>query len=196
MTVPNPPIPVPRHTRDDCILALQQVGARHAPSAARLSTVRYDALRDPEQPSSSSVLRRFGSWDAALAAAGSPTGAGRFDEALELVRALSGEKPCRMTAYSRARPGHLPNVTTLVKHHGTGWKDVLAAAGVHAPSVEERVDTSLRKLHAKLGRPISTEDYFKARKRGSADPTLTTVYKVHGSWDAACSAAGVPSVNG
>jgi hypothetical protein len=148
-------------------------------------------------PAPRTYTYRFGSWNAALAAAGLEphphTPAYTSDQLLEALRALAAElgRPPRTTEL-RGRPD-LPSPSTYRLHFGS-WSAALRAAGLEPRrgwgdrtySDQELLD-DLRALAAELGRS-PTQAEMLARPDL---PTPATYRNRFGSWSAAQRAAGL-----
>jgi len=149
----------------------------------------------PRWPSTAVVNSRFGSWNAAMAAAGVPvTPYGYSDE--EVIDALRadarrlGRTPRREDW--RGRDPSVPGVGAVTAHFGS-WNAGLRAAGLevtHEVGVwtRERVVAVLRRDAGRRGRTPVRGDWFKATR---SRPNAGTVEKLFGSWNAGLRAAGL-----
>jgi Homing endonuclease associated repeat len=138
---------VNRYSEQDCIDALRRVAAKldRTPLADNARSNGYEAHRDQGEPVTAVVIYRFGSWNAALDAAGlarnsrrRPDGFGgktyADDELLGAVRAVIAEHGPYLTAvaYEVRRSPDQPSGSLirrrLRKSVGT-WTDIVAKAG-------------------------------------------------------------------
>jgi site-specific DNA recombinase len=127
------PVMARRWTDQDMLAALRVA----ATSTERLTSFEYRRLRRETDPAVTTVAERFGSWSAALVAAGiekPSTGRVRWtaDGAAEaLARWLTNGGSGRLEDYRGARRPDLPSEDTL-RRLFTGWRGAIAAAGAVA----------------------------------------------------------------
>jgi hypothetical protein len=139
----------------------------------------------PRWPPASAVIARYGSWNAALRAAGltPPRRARSPPETLEALRvwARKHARIPRAADWARADPDAHPSNAVAVAHFGS-WSRALSAAGLTPPRrtwtpIEMLV--ALRDLRQQLGRPP------KARDLRPPWPSAPTVYRAFGNLECA-----------
>jgi Homing endonuclease associated repeat len=160
---------------------------------------------EPSHPTLGAVLGQFGSWNAALRAAGFAPHRRDWSK-VEIIAALRdfGEHNGRAPTYTEwlaapapAEPAH-PTASTVVTHFGE-WRAALKAAGLEAPSIskltrrswsEENIIEAIRACASREGRTPSARDW---RNAGSnpPHPNSATVAKRFGSWGKGVEAAGL-----
>jgi hypothetical protein len=147
-------------------------------------------------PSAQLVRSRFGSWDAALRAAGY-RGRWRGHTPDELIAALRREanrlgRPPTQREWATASP-HRPNASSVVRAFGS-WAAGLRAAGLEPPPMRRWSDgeivEALRAWTARHGTPPLSSDWQHA---APDHPTAALAQRRLGSWRAALEAAGVAS---
>lgn len=184
------------------------ISVARALSVSSLPRRQYDEYRLEHSaglPHSETIRRRYGTWAAALEAAGLGAvrgGSGRRfddDELLQALRsAAAAARPLSAGAYQRWREGQqddLPAAQTIVHRFG-GWSAALAAADLASagsgPGAEELTEilvTMSRRL--KTPRP-SANTYRMYRSLSSKPlPALSAYYRVFGNWPNALRAAGL-----
>jgi hypothetical protein len=142
------------------------------------------------------VLRRFGSWQAAIAAAGLPAAPPRTRwDTVAILAAVNewarvhGTAPCS-TAWVAAAPGH-PS-SAVVRACFGGFAAAVEAAGVHAVGDErwtpEQIIDALQTWGYAHGRSPHAVEWTSA---GREHPAYRTVISRLGSWPAALKAAGL-----
>jgi hypothetical protein len=178
-----------RYSQQWMIEKLQEMAARLGRSPTSV-----EATADPDIPSHTTYVKRFGSWTAALRAAGlpvDPRSVGYDRETLlEMLRGLVAE--LGRTPVCRELPQlGLPCDATFAKHFGS-WAAALAEIGLE-PKVgntryerDELLDV-LRDLDRALGHPPSQAELRE--QEGLPHPS-TYKYRF-GSWNKALEAAGL-----
>lgn len=184
--------------REQLISVLQRYAKEHGTSP---SLTEWRRLR--MTPALKPFYRVFGSWPAALAAAGLPTPASlanaareRWGEqeiiaALHAHRAARGETP-RGRDWPASTAEH-PSMDRVVAVFGS-WRAAVEAAGLPPRPVKTRwtadkVIELLRADAAALGRTPAVRDWDEARE---ARPGFGTVVRLFGSWNVALEASGLP----
>jgi hypothetical protein len=178
-----------RYSQQWLIEKLQEMAARLGRSPTQV-----EATADPDIPSHTTYVKRFGSWTKALRAAGLPVdphsvGYDR-ETLLEMLRELVAE--LGRVPVSRELPGlGLPNHVTYAKHFGS-WAAALAEIGLE-PKVgntrygrDELLDV-LRDLDRVLGHAPSQAEL----KEQEGLPHPSTYKYRFGSWNKALEAAGL-----
>lgn len=134
-----------RYTSDAMTEAIRRVAAEigRTPSAENLTDASYAEYRRPDEPSASTIIGRFGSWNAAVVAAGLSLNSGRpttkrekrfSDQSLLNSVALMAAKYPRLTVqrYDECKPEGFPGSAIirrrLRRSIGT-WTDIVAAVG-------------------------------------------------------------------
>jgi hypothetical protein len=164
--------------------------------AARLgrSPTQAEATVDPDIPSRTTYVKRFGSWTAALRAAGLPVdphsvGYDR-ETLLEMLReqvAELGRVPVGRELSALGLPSHV----TYAKHFGS-WTAALAELGLEPKAGNTRYGRDelleiLRDLDRALGHPPSQAELTEQK-----DLPHPSTYKYRfGSWNKALEAAGL-----
>jgi hypothetical protein len=181
------------YRRSELIEKLQALALRlgHTPA-------EDEANAAPDCPCHQTYVNRFGSWNAALSAAGLPLNrqAALYDREmlLRILRRLAdelGRTPTRADLEER----DLPGVKTFARHLGS-WRKALAAVGLKPRFGGQRYHREellgvLRDLADDLGRPPTQADL--TRRHGLPHPST---YKYHyGSWNSALLAAGLTPVH-
>jgi hypothetical protein len=145
----------------------------------------------PRWPATSQVQRAFGSWGAALAAAGFPQEHWDRETIILAMRELAereGRVPLQSDIQPK-RPG-LPGYDAIAHRFGS-FTEAQRAAGF-APRARQfsamEVLDALGRWAEQHGRPPTYEDWKRA---GEEHPSATTVAKLFGSWSAALLAAGL-----
>ena len=149
----------------------------------------------PRWPSSGVVSGLFGSWNAAVAAAGLPvTPFGYTDE--QIIDALRADarrlgRTPTVEDWS-VRDISVPGIGAVMRHFGS-WNAGLRAAELsltHEVGVwtRERVLVALRRDAARRGRTPVRHEWSKAARRR---PSASTVAALFGSWNAGLRAAGL-----
>ena len=141
------------------------------------------------------VSSRFGSWNAALVAAGLPAQPYGYsdEEVIEALRADAlrlGRTPTLDDW--RGRGPAVPGIGAVITHFGS-WNVGLRAAGLtvtreYGVWTRERLLAALRRDAARRGRTPVREDWSKATR---SRPNAATVAKFFGSWNAGLRAAGL-----
>lgn len=152
--------------------------------------------RTGRRPECQRVTRIFGSWDAALAAAGLHARPKRWsdEQILAAIRAHAAEhgRAPRSTEWPTATDAH-PAAATVANHFGS-WTRALAAAGLNAarrPRWEpDDIIAALRAWTTAHGRPPTRSDWAR-RDPAGAYPGASTVNQRLGSWERALECAGV-----
>lgn len=200
----RPPLEEDPEDRDALVRVAAALGTTHL---SRTHYDRYRATEDPTLPHSETIRRRFGSWAAALEAAGIGASARsqlgrRFSD--DEVRAALAEAAAATSgalsanAYQRWREGAgrpLPAAQTIIHRFGR-WREALAEAGVrgvHDGPDREFLARELRGFADRLGSPRPSANayrLYRARHDPSLPP-LSAYYRGFGSWPAALAAAGL-----
>ena len=161
-------------------------------------------------PSAATIAQRFGSWPAALAAAGVDPGQARSRRRVtperreQLVAALqraAQQGGCASRAAYRDHQARHATAPTLaeIEHAFHSWPEAVAAAGLPVPargpnlSDELLLGTLAAAAHA-LGRAtLATSEYDSYRAARPADrlPSVVAIARRFGSWDAALVRAGL-----
>jgi uncharacterized protein YejL (UPF0352 family) len=152
----------------------------------------------PGTPALNTYERRFGSWTAALKAAGLKPYRRRArafsdEQLLQALRDLTAELGRPPTKKQlQARPD-LPPLGAYYARFGRSWTAALKAAGIEGTSRSPNYSDAyllqiLRDLAAELGRPPS--DHQMQARRDL--PSVKIYYKRFGGWNAALKAAGLP----
>jgi Homing endonuclease associated repeat len=149
----------------------------------------------PRWPSTAVVSSRFGSWNAALAAAGLPAKPAAYtdEEVIEALRDDArrlGRPPVRDEWQGRGPA--VPGIGAVITHFGS-WNGGLRAARLtvtreHGVWSRERVLAALRGDARRRGRTPVREDWSKAVR---SRPNAGTVETLFGSWTAGLRAAGL-----
>ncbi|MDA2916475.1 hypothetical protein MYX64_06500 [Nitrospinae bacterium AH_259_B05_G02_I21] len=160
-----------------------------------LSSYRY--VQSDRRPGMQAIQKRFGSWPAALAAAGlkgPPRPARATDEEiLESLRSASTDGRLSIAEYTAS--GRRPSANSVIKRFGT-WSAAVKAAGLESPpmgrrrhsySTEEALD-AMRSVavNGRLSRPFYDSSGCK--------PTGRTIADWFGSWSEAMKQAGLESL--
>ena len=150
----------------------------------------------PAWPSNGTVSRLFGSWNAAIAAAGFPAKPFYYTDeqvidALQADARQRGRTP-RIEDWLE-RPAGTLGVGAVKTHFGS-WNAGLLAAGLRVTHrqghwTRERVLAALQRDARRRGR-APTRDEWARPARGR--PTATPVVNLFGSWNAGLRAAGLP----
>lgn len=178
-----------RYSREWLIEALQGLAARlgHTPT-------QVEADAEPGFPTHTTYVNHFGSWSAALEAAGLPlnprvVGYDR-ETLLEMLEQLATDLGRTPTTGDLARRG-LPCSVTYARHFGS-WPAALAEIGLEPKAGntrygrEELLDI-LRTLDKRLGRPPSQAELSRRENL----PHPSTYKQRFGSWNKALEAAGL-----
>jgi len=180
---------LPRHrhqwSHERIVAAMQRWASEHG---APPTSAQFD--RQPDRalwPSSAQVAARWGSFSAALEAAGfAPRRRewtlAEIPSALRALRSELGRQPTieDLHAADRAR---YPAPATVQRRYGS-WRRALDDLGWKAPwttATREDVGRALRAFHAAHGRPPSAREWQHAHRR----PVLGTIVRLYGSWAAA-----------
>jgi hypothetical protein len=161
-------------------------------------------------PSAATIAQRFGSWPAALAAAGAPPERRRSrrpvppERRAQLVAALqraARHGACDSRAAYRDHQARHPAAPTLaeIEHAFHSWPEAVAAAGLPAPRrgpnlSDELLLGSLAAAAHALGRAtLAPSEYDAHRTARPADrlPSVVAIARRFGSWDAALMRAGL-----
>ena len=153
----------------------------------------------PRWPAAHVAARLFGSWSAALAAAGfaAPPAAFTDREIVEALRADAARlgRPPYLREWFH-RPAPLPGVGAVVGHFGS-WSDGLRAAGLRSPQEKHRwnaaaVLEAAREDAARRGRPPRQVEWAHATDE---HPSATTAASLFGSWNRMLAAAALSTIN-
>jgi cytosine/adenosine deaminase-related metal-dependent hydrolase len=162
----------------------------------------YDHDRAPTQadvhaqedlPAVSTFISRFGSWSAAVKAAGFTPRLPRWsdDELLDALRAFADEESRPPTAVeANARKG-FPSAQTFVEHFGS-WNAALDTAGL-TPRNRRRTDEELLADLRKFADEHGTVPSAAAVREQENMATPPTYRNRFGSWNEALDAAGLPT---
>jgi hypothetical protein len=146
----------------------------------------------PAWPAPSLVLRRYGTWRAALTAAGVAPPAWTPAAMVCALRRHGAEhgRPPTAREWSRSGPEH-PSAAMVATAFGS-WERGLRAAGLQATRrgswTRVEIEDALRALADELGRPPRTADLKRGDPRA---PGYTTVRRRYAGMDDALHAAGV-----
>jgi hypothetical protein len=136
----------------------------------------------PAWPSPAVLERRFGSWRAALTAAGVAAPAWTHAKMLCALRRFAAEHGRPPTAREWPRNCDQHPSASMVSDAFGGWHAALRRAGLtpthHGPWTEHEIAAALRRLAAELGRPPSGRDLDRAAGRA---PGRTTIRRRYGS---------------
>jgi hypothetical protein len=177
-----------RYSQQCLIEKLQELAGRLGRSPTQV-----EATADPDIPSHTTYVKRFGSWTAALRAAGlpvDPRSVGYDRETLlEMLRELVAELGRPPVCRELSQLG-LPCDATYAKHFGS-WAAALAEIGLEPKGNtrygrDELLDV-LRDLDVELGHPPSQAEL---REREVLPHPSTYKYRF-GSWNKALEAAGL-----
>jgi hypothetical protein len=151
----------------------------------RYSALAYAAIRD----------KQFGSWDAALGAAGiDPAGVRRYEAWSEerVVRSIKERKRERKALNSKAMQDDAPRLFNAALNYFGGWDKALVAAGIKPEKVYKRrrwskeiIKDEIKGLH-KAGEDLAAPNM---RKKHSA--LYSAACKYYGSWTDARRLCGV-----
>ena len=153
----------------------------------------------PRWPPTSHVMRRFGSWNAALRAAGDdrPRAPSLPDAAiLDALRAYADTNGAAPSSSDWCRLGLLPNRDTIARRFGS-WNAALRAAGlsprrIRADWSDEDILDGLRRFAKDHGRAPRAADRVGQLAQY---PGPTLVISRFGSWSAALRKAGLEPGN-
>jgi hypothetical protein len=142
------------------------------------------------------VIRRFGSWNAALQAAGFDRPRPRAWSDQEIVEVLRSWAAKRGAAPSSSDWDGSPNPDVIAGRFG-GWNAALAAAGltprfVRREWTEEQLLDGLRRFASDHGRPPRAIDRMGSREQYPSPSLIITRF---GSWSRALRAAGLQPGN-
>ena len=181
-------------TRQDILDALTDGAVRFG----RTPTIAL-AQRDERLPSTQTVSRHFGTWNAALLAAGLPPtrlSPRQWDQpaildALHQFERAEGRAP---TSSEFSATTGLPGANTVAAHFGS-WNRALIAAGLtRAPRPrrwgEAAVIAAMRAFATEYGRRPKARDFAGGRQHGRW-PHPSTVSCCCGSWNRALEKAGI-----
>jgi hypothetical protein len=170
----------------------QQLIERLQEMAARLgwSPTSVEATADPDVPSHTTYVKRFGSWTAALRAAGLPVVGYDRETLLEMLRELVAKLGRTPVCRELSQLG-LPWAQTYANHFGS-WTAALAELGLEPKVGNTRYERDellavLRDLDRELGHAPSQAEL---RKREGLPHPSTYKYRF-GSWNKALEAAGL-----
>ena len=149
----------------------------------------------PRWPSTAVVNSRFGSWNAAMAAARLPVTPYAYtdEDVIDALRADArrlGRTPTREDW--RVRDPSVPGIGAVIRHFGS-WNTGLRAAGLKATHevgiwTPERALAALRRDAARRQRTPLRGDWSRATR---SRPNSGTVEKLFGSWNGGLRAAGL-----
>jgi hypothetical protein len=149
----------------------------------------------PAWPANATVVRLFGCWNGALAAAGLPIKPFAYTDE-EVLRALRADAERLGRAPLRDewlhRPLDVPGVGAVQTHFGS-WNAGLRAAGLEVNKeygkwTRELAIAALRRDAKRRGRSPTSEEWGTSRR---TRPHSGTVEKLFGSWNAGLRAAGL-----
>jgi hypothetical protein len=173
-----------RYSQQQLIEKLQEMAARLGRSPTSV-----EATADPDVPSHTTYVKHFGSWTAALRAAGLPVVGYDRETLLEMLREAIAELGRTPVGRELAELG-LPWAATYAKHFGS-WAAALAELGLEPKGNtrygrDELLDV-LRDLDVELGHAPSQAEL---RERERLPHPSTYKYRF-GSWNKALEAAGL-----
>jgi hypothetical protein len=149
----------------------------------------------PRWPSAHVAARLFGSWKAALEAAGFAGKPAAFSEQEVIAALIADADRLGRAPYVREwhrRPQQLPGVGAVIGHFGS-WTDGLRAAGLRSPQEKNRW-TQAATLHAVLidaarrGRPPRADEWPRST---ASHPSAAIAGRLFGSWNKMLSEAGL-----
>lgn len=187
-------------SRADIIAALRAATKHKGRPPGKRDWHRRRVPGEPRRPATPTVLRRFGSWNAALQAAGlRPTLRKAWSQAqiVDAIRAWTertGAPPVRAEWSTRPAPQEAdrPTDATVIAHFGA-WDVALRAAGIEPPrnswSASEVV-AAIKAFAAREGRPPTARDWMSPPLPDRPRPTRSAVEECFGSWNRALEAAG------
>jgi hypothetical protein len=188
-------------TKQRVIEALQSSAAWHGRVPRYRDWVGPPTGDEPDRPSKTTVLKRFGSWNRALEAAGLRPGKRQEWSRSEAVDAIEhwseteGRTPRPIEWKKRAKPHEpeRPTEVTIRRIFGS-WESALRAAGLSAPqrswSRTEILD-AVRDLVDETGKSPSRRSFERAAAASDSHPTILALEKAFGSWNVALEAAGL-----
>jgi Homing endonuclease associated repeat len=152
------------------------------------------------QPSLATIWRYFGSWNAALEAAGLATIRWRWTSE-EIILALQDDarlrgRPPTQTEWQGGGEGQ-PTASAAADRFGS-WNAALKAAGfpartrawIDGPRVtHDEVVVALQRDAERRGKSATAREWRESKQR----PAVGTVINRFGSWNAALKAAGLPT---
>jgi hypothetical protein len=183
---------IPKWTRERIIAAIQAAHESGADlswtsvtSDRRHSAVAYAAIRE----------NQFGSWDAALAAAGIDPGDIRRYEAWnedKICRRIKARRKSGAALNSKAMQDEDPKLFNAALNYFGGWDKALGAAGIDAAKVYKRrrwnkstIKQEIRALNKK------GDDLAAPNMRRNHSALYSAACKYFGTWTAARQACGI-----
>ena len=183
---------IPRWTRERIVEAIREAHAQGADLSwtnvtrdRRYSALAYAAIRD----------NQFGSWDAALEAAGlSPADVRRYEAWSEekIVRRLKKRRRCRQPLNSKAMQDADSKLFNAALNYFGSWERALRAAGMRPEEVYKRRRWSkdvIKKEIKALNR--EGEDLAAPNMRRKHSSLYSAACKYFGTWTAAREACGI-----
>jgi hypothetical protein len=188
--------------RADIITALRLAAEYQGRPPGKRDWHYQAAWEEPRRPCTPTVLRHFGSWNAALEAAGLRPQLHSAWSRTQIVEAIRAwvDRTETMPTHSawRHRPSaeepDRPTAHTVIKHFGS-WEAALRAAGLEPPkprrswSATEVVE-AIKAFAEREGRPPTGRDWRSSPAPGDPRPTDKAVVKCFGSWNDGLAAAG------
>jgi hypothetical protein len=146
----------------------------------------------PAWPSPGAVARRYGSWRAALSAAGVATAVWTPAEMRYALRRFAANVGRPPTAREWARNGDEHPSASMVSDVFGSWNEAVRSAGLaparHGRWTKDEICAAMRRLADELGRPPAAGDLGRC---GGRDPGRTTIRRHYGSLANALRAAGL-----
>lgn len=206
----DPYRPARNWPKDEVIAAMRAFADTHGRPPTSKDWRRATLPGEPTHPGSKTVAKLFGSFAAAVTAAGLVP-ASSDERVVALIRAYVAEhgQPPSSPLWEelrRTEADSRPSASTLVRHHGS-WAATLALAGFSpAPRIKRRfgypskkwtettVAASLRTWAEAHGRPPRHNEWRYAAgvsAPGGAHPNAYIVCRLWGSWQAGLAAVGL-----
>ncbi|MDA1675183.1 homing endonuclease associated repeat-containing protein [Bacillus cereus group sp. TH152-1LC] len=187
---------------------IQNIRGLHANSGSVYYT-KQNYIDSKAEPDIKTVLREFGIWSNVLKQAGLPfrgnveeiekKHAEKKKEIIEQLRELAEEYKGKITIRVYRDSNRSPKADTIVNYFGT-WQDALKAAGIYQyiKSIVTEEDALHFKMYAIRQLQLHNNEYVgkidKDSYRASGRlPTVTSIYRVFGSWTQAIHEAQITS---